>query len=271
MLRVARMTSSTSDRARQLINLLLIPACVVANVLVQRRGEDVGDVSRSTETLFMAAGWAFAIWGLLFALQLAYAVFQALPSQRSNPVLRRIGGWTALNAVCLGVWPFLFTARAFTSAWLLIVIDLVVLVMIELRLGDAARTGRELWLIRVPFSLLMGWVSVATLLNTTQWLTTTAEWQGGSVSPLAWSVLLTLVAFGLAVTLGLGRKNPAFVAAVAWGVAGIASHAAGQSSTLMAVAAACSVALGLLVIGEVLAMRLGRLPIDLEGHRFLRH
>jgi hypothetical protein len=41
------------------------------------------------------AGYAFTIWSLIFTLSLGYAVWQALPSERENPLLRRVGWLTA--------------------------------------------------------------------------------------------------------------------------------------------------------------------------------
>lgn len=258
-----------NDRLRQGLNATLIPLAVLSNVLVQLQPQGVGDVSRQHETLLMAAGWAFAIWGPLFLLQLGYAVFQALPSQRMNPALRRIGGWTALSAICFGAWPFIFTAGALTAAWVILVVNLAALIAVEVQLGDAAREGREAWLIRVPFALLLGWISVATILQTAQWLRFVAGWRGAPATPLFWSVALVLVAAALAVVMGVMRKSPAFVAAVSWALAGVAAHTLPQSQVLAVVAAVCAAGLAALVIGELVAMALGKFPIDLEGRRRL--
>ena len=55
-------------------------------------GRSVGEVSDATRALITPAGYAFSIWGPVFALALAWAVYQALPGQRDRAV-HRATGW----------------------------------------------------------------------------------------------------------------------------------------------------------------------------------
>ena len=59
-------------------------------------GPAVGRVSGENPTLVVPADYAFVIWTPIFVLALIYAVYQALPSNRENPLLRRIGWFSAL-------------------------------------------------------------------------------------------------------------------------------------------------------------------------------
>lgn len=43
-------------------------------------------VSAAYPTLFTPAGWAFAIWGLIFIMEGVFAIYQLLPSVRSTTV-----------------------------------------------------------------------------------------------------------------------------------------------------------------------------------------
>ena len=54
-------------------------------------GEAIGDRSDSVHKLLTPAGWAFSIWGPLFGLSAAFAIWQALPRQKCNDLLDRIG------------------------------------------------------------------------------------------------------------------------------------------------------------------------------------
>jgi hypothetical protein len=53
-------------------------------------GEPIGDQSDMVRSLVTPAGWAFSIWGPLYAGSTLFAVFQALPSQRENRLLAQI-------------------------------------------------------------------------------------------------------------------------------------------------------------------------------------
>ena len=75
-------------------------------------GEDIGSRSDATRTLITPAGWAFAIWGPLFAGSALFAIYQALPSQRYSALLNRIA-WPTAGAFALnGLWHFTRNLRA---------------------------------------------------------------------------------------------------------------------------------------------------------------
>jgi len=76
-------SSTPGDVARQV--------AVVAGVVFQTigsglapAGTDVGALSDANRTLVVPADYAFVIWGPIFLLCLAYAVYQALPAQRAD-------------------------------------------------------------------------------------------------------------------------------------------------------------------------------------------
>ncbi len=257
------MTPRTRDLARQLANAFIIPAAIVINLWL---GREVGEVSVATEPLLSAAGWTFAVWNLLFVGMLAYAVYQALPAHRTSAALRRIGPFTALASAATGAWVLFFTHRQFTAAWVTIVVCLGALIAVEVLLRDSARSDKALWFVRVPFGLLLGWISAATMINTAQWLTTTLRWNGAPLTPLSWSLVLVFSALVLGFVMGLARRNLSFVAALAWALAGIAAKTSDASAALSYTAVAAFVALTLLFFGEIVAMRTGRLSLDLQGH-----
>lgn len=46
-------------------------------------------VSALYPTLFTPAGWAFSIWGLIFTLEGAFAVYQCTPMARASPLVQK--------------------------------------------------------------------------------------------------------------------------------------------------------------------------------------
>jgi hypothetical protein len=235
----------SADLARQVTNLVVIPLGIAINVLPVTP-LPVGVVARQHEPLLAAAGWAFAIWGVIFAMQLAYAIFQALPSQRCNRTLRRIGWMTALNAAQGAFWTLAFTHEYFGVAWLLIVANLISLLTIELRLGADATTGRALVLIRLPFAINFGWITCATLLDTAQTLKASLGWEGGPLTAVGWSVALVLVAAAVGAVMLVRRHNIPFGAVVVWGLVAIATYRA-HVPALMAVSTVCAAGIAALV------------------------
>src|ERR1035437_9347747 len=67
-------------------------------------GMGVGQQSASSQTPVIPAGYAFSIWGLIFALFVAYAIYQALPKNRENELLRQVGFYTLGAFLFCTVW-----------------------------------------------------------------------------------------------------------------------------------------------------------------------
>ena len=86
-----------SDLQRTAILLLAILQVLVTLLPSLGLGEPIGERSDAVRTAITPAGWAFSIWGLLYAGSLAYAIYQFLPAQRTNALLARIG-WASAGA-----------------------------------------------------------------------------------------------------------------------------------------------------------------------------
>jgi len=67
-------------------------------------GDPIGDRSDAIRTLITPSGWAFAIWGPLFLGSALFAIWQALPGQRSNQLAEAIAWPAALALAAQGVW-----------------------------------------------------------------------------------------------------------------------------------------------------------------------
>ena len=72
----------------------------------------------------------------------------------------------------------------------------------------------------LPFSVYLGWITVATIANLTAWLVD-INWNGWGFSDVFWTVLVIIV--GLIITLYtlLKRKDIAFSLVIAWAYLGI--------------------------------------------------
>ena len=75
--------ATTVDRIRQGAVLLLAVAQVAVTAIAS--GRILEQVETGPRSLVESAGYAFAIWGPIFLLCDACAVWQALPGQAANP------------------------------------------------------------------------------------------------------------------------------------------------------------------------------------------
>lgn len=245
----------TGDTLRQVANVVAIPLGVAMNFVVPAIvGIDVDE--GTAKTALSAAGYAFGIWSIIFLAQLVYAVYQAQPSQRENPILRRVGWLTAINglanAVIGGLWAVDSTAGTIVG-WLMILVLLASLIPIEAGFAKGEPRGGDFWRVRVPFSLNLGWVSVATLISTAQVLQNVAGWNGTPLTAQTWAALLVAIAAGLGVTMVALRDNYAYGAVILWGLIGVAAE--GANAPLVSTSANVTAGLVALVLAATAIAR----------------
>ena len=82
-------------------------------------GPDNGTVSGQYPTLLVAAGYAFAIWGLIFAFDLVHGIWQPTGDRRQDKTLSRIAPTTAAGFALTALWMPLFSMGRF---WLCLLV-----------------------------------------------------------------------------------------------------------------------------------------------------
>lgn len=106
----------------------------------------------------------------------------------------------------------------------------------------------------VPFSIYLGWISVATIANVTDWLYF-VNWNGFGIAPEVWAVIMILVASLVGVVIALTRRDAAYLFVLVWSFAGIAVKQAATPMVAYTAWAAAVVALGLAVYSIVARRR----------------
>ncbi len=219
---------------------------------VPLNGRNTGQISDSFHVLFVPAGYVFAIWGLIYAALLAYTLYQALPAQRENPRLRRTGALVALSSLANGTWILFwhYGQYVLSLVTMLALLGLLVAVYLRLDVGRAHFSTLEKWTVSIPFSIYLGWITVATMANVTAVLSFLG-WQGGGVSPVAWSVILLLAGVALAALAAATRADAAYLLVLAWAFAGISVRWLSLPVLNVAGFAAATAVLGLLVASRL--------------------
>ncbi|MGY1841381.1 MULTISPECIES: hypothetical protein [unclassified Modestobacter] len=204
-------------------------------------GRSVGDVSDQDRSLVTPAGWAFSIWGVLFAGALAWAVYQALPAQRAREVHRRTGWPLAVAFAGNTVWEIVYPQGGVGQyvAQVLIFGITAATAVAYVRLQSVPAAGLDRLLPRATTGLLLGWLTVASVAN----VGSTGVALGISPSTLAaqaWAVAALVLVAGVAsvVLLGSYAAGGPFAAAVVWGLLGIATAPGPQPVSVAALAAA---------------------------------
>jgi hypothetical protein len=211
---------------RQFFVILALVSVIVVNGLANAlplNGLQTGEISDRFAVYFVPAGYVFSIWGLIYLALIGFAVYQALPSQRANPRLQAIGYWFVLSCVANVVWLFLWHYEQFTWTLVAMLALLACLIVIYLRLdiGHSRTSTAERWLVEVPFSIYLGWITVATVANVTQ-LLYYLGWSGWGLPPEMWYVLVLGAVLVIASLMAFTRLDVAYLLVLVWALAGIA-------------------------------------------------
>ncbi len=222
-------------------------------------GRNTADVSAAYPTLITPAGFTFSIWGVIYALLAAFIVFQLLPSHRQDRFNRQVGYFFILSSLFNIIWLFLWQYEYIATSVPLIFALLVTLIIVYLRLdvGRSAATRGERVCVHLPFSVYLGWITIASIADVSSGLVS-VNWTGFGLSPSTWAQLVVLVALVITLLVIGTRRDPAFGLVVVWALIGItANQLASPDVTMVTEASAVLVAAAALVVLYLVLARSG--------------
>lgn len=215
------------------LTLLTITVNALANIL-PINGQTTGEISDRFAIRFVPAGYVFSIWGLIYLGLIAFAVYQALPAQRGNKLLDQIAPAYWMASLANAAWIVLWHYEQFTLTIIVIVVLLLSLISIYRSIRTAKQDAGFRWFVQAPFSIYLGWVSVATIANASQVLTFLG-WGAWGLSAELWAVIMLVTASLLGAAKLLRERDAAYALVLVWAFVGIATKQA--DSALVANAA----------------------------------
>lgn len=213
------------DTLRQWVVVVTVVVTLIVNVLANAlplNGLNTGQISDRFQVYFVPAGYVFSIWGVIYIGLIAFAIFQALPGQRENPRLRATGWWIALGGVANSAWIFLWHYELFpaTLAAMLVLLATLIVTYLRLGIGRSTVSAGETWAVRVPFSIYLGWITVATVANVTDVLDY-LKWDRFGIAPEIWMAIVLAAVLVIAALMNFLRRDVAYAAVILWALAGI--------------------------------------------------
>lgn len=249
-----------SDLPRQLANLLGALVALAVNVLavaLPLNGKNTADISNQFPVYFVPAGYVFSIWGIIYLGWIAFVIFQFLRAQKQSPRLRSLGYLFALSCLLNAAWLFCWHYEIFGLSVIVMLCLLATLIAAYVRL-DVGRTKigpAEKWCVDIPFSLYLGWITVATVANISEWLYSIG-WNGFGLDAQIWALLMLTVATLLGLAMALTRQDSGYLLVLVWAFIGIAIK---QSAAILVAAAAWVTALFALLLAVMSIVQRRRL------------
>ncbi len=207
-------------------------------------GASTGEVSDKYSTLFTPAGYAFAIWGLIYLALGIYVFHQTLKTERGG-VYDQVAPWLMINLVANSLWLPAFQYEYIALSVVLMLVILGSLVQIYTLISSHGfAAAKPVWT-RAPFSLYMGWISVATIVNLALFIKYSG-WQIPEASEATWVAIMLSVGVVLAMVVARVARDWIYPLVFAWAYVAIAVQQSGSELIFPAAlgAAAVTTALG---------------------------
>lgn len=252
---------SSIDRptpAQMTRRLIVLAAAVFAVVIGQSQvllgwGQSPAEFSADSDSTLRVAGYAFAIWGLIYLWLLVYAVRQALPQTGESLLIRRLG-WPSVAAL-LGIgWWVVAAAFDWEAATIVLIFASLAAALVPLLLNAGAiralpHFDRDRLMTVWPLAMLAGWLTVAAPVNLIT-VATGNDALPGMVSPTGWAILAVAVVALVALGVTQRLRTLAYGLPIAWGLLGafVAEQERNPPLAYVALTAAVAVLIGAVVL-----------------------
>ncbi|MFO8059818.1 MAG: tryptophan-rich sensory protein, partial [Bacillota bacterium] len=187
--------------ADRYVNLGAFATMILVNALatlLPLNGRTTGEISQLYPVLITPAPYTFAIWGLIYLLLAGFVIYQFMRPR--DPRLRGFRHLFALSCVFNSAWIFAWHWEGIrlSLAIMLALLATLVTIYANIDAGGRPQSLTTFWILKIPFSIYLAWISVATIVNVSVTLYA-AEWDGWGISQTGWTAIMILAAAALAV------------------------------------------------------------------------
>jgi len=253
------MTDSKDSPLLKWMNIIAFLITVLVNALASTavlNGKSTAEISDLYTTLVTPAGYVFSIWGVIYILLFIFVVFQALPSQKDKAFHRDVGVLFVLSSAFNVIWLFLWQYEYITLSVLSMFALLASLITIYLRLkiGKPDVSLKEKLSVHLPFSVYLGWITVASIADVAAALIS-IKWDGLGLGDVTWAILVIVVALIITLLVVFTRRDIAYSLVLIWALVGIAAKQSGNQ-TIVTTTAVSAVIIAIALVASILISRL---------------
>ncbi len=210
-------------------NVIAFLGMVTVNALANAlpiNGRNTGEISGSLPNLFVPAGLTFAIWGLIYLLLGIWATWQLVAVLQGNEAwtgaATAVSWWFVISSLANIGWILAWHYGRYPLSLVLMLVIAVSLIKIYLRIdiGQSGNSASNLWMVKIPFSVYLGWITVATVANVTAVLVH-LKWNGFGLSETLWAIVVIAVAAIITILILLTKRDFSFSLVILWAFMGI--------------------------------------------------
>ena len=198
--------------------LAVISINALANML-PLNGQTTGEISNRLPVLFTPAGYVFSIWTLIYVLLIIWVIGLWRTRNNGDTLLEKRSILFIISNIFNISWIFLWHYELFA----LTVVAMIGLLITLLLLYRTYQVQDDKISSRLPISIYLGWISVATISNIS-YVLTVYQWSGWGLSDPLWAVIMMTVGTALALHIRFHHFDIAYPFVFIWAFIGIAVH-----------------------------------------------
>jgi benzodiazapine receptor len=182
---------------RRHLNTLVFILIVVINALANLlpiNGQTTGEISNRIDVLITPAGYAFSIWTLIYILIGIWIIRQYPRERRELPVYTNTSIIFMLSGLLNCTWILTWHYEYFITSLAVMFAYLISLIILYRRMKNSNPGFFDI----APFSINLGWISVATIVNVA-YVLKEYGWDGFGLSGEIWTAIMLVVGTGLAI------------------------------------------------------------------------
>ena len=212
-----------------ILNLLGFLGTVIVNGLANVlpiNNTTTGELSDQYPNLFVPAGLTFSIWGLIYILLAIFVIYQLTivlrKGTQQSSFIERIGllffGSSVANIGWIFAWHYEIVPLSLVL--MLLLLGCLIAIYLQLNIGRSAASKTEKYLVHLPFSVYIGWITIATIANVTA-LLVDVNWNTFGLGEQFWAVAVIVVGIAIALSILFTRKDIFYCLVVDWALLGI--------------------------------------------------
>ena len=212
-----------------LLNLVGFLDTITVNVLANAlpiNNKTTGELSDQYPNLFVPSGLTFSIWGLIYILLAIFVIYSLVVAIRKeaeeSSFIRNIGVLFFISCLANISWIFAwhYEVVPLSLVIMLVLLGTLLTIYLRLRIGKSDSTTTEKYLVHLPFSIYLGWITIATIANVTA-LLVDINWNTFGLGEPFWAVVVIIIGIAIALSILFTRKDIFYCLVVDWALLGI--------------------------------------------------
>lgn len=209
----------------KIFSLIAYLAMITVNFLANAlpiAGKNTGEVSDLYPNLFTPAGITFSIWGLIYLLLATYIIYYLVKKNKDNNIalFNKVAIFFIISSLANVAWIFVWHHGILILSVLLMLIILISLIKIVDLVNKEKLAKKEQFFLYLPFSIYLGWISVATIANITA-LLVGLNWGAWGISEVTWMIIILFIGAIIGILRSIKNKNIPYLLVFIWAYFGI--------------------------------------------------